>query len=57
MSDHSRIGARRGRTVEVDLAHWPGVDHGALPEDRRAQYLRRRKAVEMYLCGASEAEL
>lgn len=57
MSDHPRIGARRGRTVEVDLAHWPGVDHDALPEDRRAQYLRRRRAVEMYLSGASEAEL
>lgn len=57
MSDHPRIGARRGRTVEVDLAHWPSVDHDALPEDRRAQYLRRRKAVEMYLSGASEAEL
>ena len=57
MSDHPRIGARRGHTVEVDLAHWPGVDHDALPEERRAQYLRRRKAVEMYLSGASEAEL
>ena len=52
MSDHPRIGVRRGRTVEVDLAHWPGVDHNALPEDRRAQYLRRRRAVEMYLSGA-----
>lgn len=57
MSDHPRIGERRGRTVEVDLAHWPGVDHDALPEYRRAQCLRRRKAVEMYLSGASEAAL
>lgn len=57
MTDHSRIGARRGRTVEVDLAHWPGVDHDALTDERRAQYLLRRKAVEMYLSGASEAAI
>ncbi len=57
MSGHPRIGARRGHTVEVDLAKWPGVDYDALPEDRRAQFMRRRRAIEMYLSGASEAEL
>lgn len=49
MSIHSRIGARPGRTVEVDLAQWSGFDHDAPREERRAQYLMRRKAVEMYL--------
>ena len=57
MSEHARIGKRLGHAVEVDLAHWIDVDHDALPEKRRAQFLTRRKAIEMYLAGASEAEL
>jgi hypothetical protein len=57
MSEHARIGKRLGHAVEVDLAHWIDVDHDALPEKRRAQFLTRRKAIEMYLAGASETEL
>ena len=53
MPSHSRIGARRGHVVTVDLAQWPDVDHDALPDQRRAQYLTRRTAVTMYLAGAS----
>ncbi len=57
MPSHPRIGTRRGHVVTIDLAQWPDVDHAALPDERRAQYLNRRKAVTMYLAGASDAEL
>lgn len=57
MPSHPRIGTRRGHVVTIDLAQWPDVDHDALPDERRAQYLNRRKAVTMYLAGASDAEL
>jgi hypothetical protein len=57
MPSHPRIGARRGHVVTVDLAQWPDVDHHALPDQRRSQYLIRRTAVTMYLAGASDAEL
>lgn len=57
MPSHPRIGARRGHIVAVDATLWPDVDHDALPAERRAQYLNRRKAVTMYLAGASDAEL
>ncbi len=52
-----RIGTRIGRTSAVNLENWPGVDPDALPEERRSQYLLRRKAIEMYLAGASDADL
>lgn len=52
-----RIGTRIGRASAVNLENWPGVDPDALPEERRSQYLMRRKAIEMYLAGASDADL
>lgn len=57
MPDHPRTVTRRGRTAAVDLTHWPDVDYDALPEARRSQFLNRRKAITMYLAGASEVEL
>lgn len=41
----------------VDPALWPGVDPAALPEDRRRQFLSRKRAIDLYLAGASAEQL
>ncbi len=40
---------------QVRPEHWPTVDAEALPEDRRTQFLRRKRGIELYFAGASEA--
>ncbi len=42
---------------QVRPEHWPEVDADALPEDRRAVYLRRRTGIQLYFDGASEADI
>jgi transposase InsO family protein len=42
---------------QVRPEHWPQVDADALPEDRRAQFMRRKKGIELYFNGASEADI
>lgn len=53
-----------GRTVKGlsgtkhdDLEKWPTPDEGALTEKCRSQYLRRKKAVKLYLEGYSQKDL
>ena len=46
-----------GRPREVDLASWPTIDEFALPAERRALYLRRKRAVCLYLDGATEVQI
>lgn len=62
MAVSTRIGSRAGlaaqRVVDdLDVSKWPLVDHLALPEDRREQFLRRKRAIELYLAGVTETEI
>ncbi len=41
----------------LDLGIWPTVDELALPEDRRKKFQLRKKAIELYIAGASDAVL
>ena len=43
----------RVRTGDLNTGDWAAIDEGALSDKRRAQYLRRKTAVSMYLDGAS----
>jgi hypothetical protein len=62
MGKRRRIGTRE-RLVSgtgrqgIDLSMWPAVDEGALPPDRAEQFLRRKRGVELYLGGESNAEI
>lgn len=42
---------------QVRPSAWPLVDIQALPQDRRALFLRRKLGIELYFDGASEAQL
>ncbi|MDP2903779.1 MAG: hypothetical protein Q8N96_11855 [Methylovulum sp.] len=41
-------------TEQADFEKWPTPDKGALTEECRSQYLKRKKAVKMYLNGCSQ---
>ncbi len=43
--------------TQFDLSTWPMVDESALSEARRKKFLLRKKAIELYIAGASEAQL
>ncbi len=57
MADRSRVGAGRGQFASVNLDEWVDVDIDALDPVRRAQFLKRRQAVTMYLAGQGEAAI
>ena len=57
MSSRARIGARDGSAQEVDVSTWPEVDADALTDARRQDFLLRRKAINLYLAGATDEEL
>jgi hypothetical protein len=57
MPSKVRIGSRDGDRTQVDVSSWAPVDADALTDQRREQFLLRRKAISMYLGGATEAEL
>ena len=42
---------------DFDAAGWPDLDVGALSEEGRGEYLRRKAAILLYLSGASDDEL
>lgn len=42
---------------QVRPEHWPQVGADALSEDRRALFMRRKKGIELYFDGASEADI
>lgn len=48
----------RGFTLrDIDLSIWPRIDEGGLVESRRELFLKRKKAVELYLSGKPEAAI
>jgi len=52
--------AKNGDTVppaELDLEHWPAIDPLALPAERGALYLRRERAIRLYLEGATDVQI
>lgn len=61
MAKRQRIGIRPqilGDTWDhPDLSQWCQVDVAALSEDRQVQFLKRKRAIELYLDGATDAEL
>jgi len=61
MANRQRIGIRPlvlGDTWDhPDTSQWCPVDVLALPEERRVQFLSRKRAIELYLEGASDAVL
>lgn len=61
MARRQRIGIRPevfGDTWDhPDLSQWSPVDVSALPEARRVQFLSRKRAIELYLDGATDAVL
>ncbi len=61
MAKRQRIGIRPkvlGDTWDhPDLSQWCPVDVSALSEERRVQFLNRKRAIELYLDGATDAEL
>jgi hypothetical protein len=57
MPSKIRIGSRDGGGLQVDVSSWAPVDADALTDQRREQFLLRRRAINMYLDGATEAEL
>ncbi|WP_322093949.1 integrase core domain-containing protein [Paraburkholderia bannensis] len=42
---------------DVDLRNWPAIDLLALSAERRALYLRRERAVRLYLDGATDSQI
>ncbi|EDT38802.1 hypothetical protein [Burkholderia ambifaria] len=42
---------------DVDLKSWPAVDPLALPAERSALYLRRERAIRLYLEGATDSQI
>jgi hypothetical protein len=62
MSKGRGIGYRSAKNTSghldtVDLSTWVKVDDAALEDDRRQQFRKRKKAIEMYLNGASDEQL
>ncbi len=62
MTKRQRIGARGGVGAAgvpqaVDLSSWAPVDEAALSPQRREQFLLRKRAIELYLDGASDQTL
>lgn len=57
MAPGTRIGTRSALIYEIDLTQWAEVDVDALPDSKRAQFLSRRKAITMYLAGATQGEI
>ncbi len=62
MAKRQRIGGRStGRDFPLlqpfDPAQWLHVDAAALPKDRREQFLKRKRAIELYADGATDAML
>jgi hypothetical protein len=58
----SRIGSRSVGKLDaavqgVDTAGWAKIDADALPADQREMFMRRRRAIELYLQGSSDAEI
>ena len=60
MGTDRRVGTRActsASVVAVDPSKWPTVDEAALPEDRRRQFQVRKRAILLYLGGATAAQL
>lgn len=62
MPKRARIGTEAwpGRVAvpgQVRPELWPSVDADALPDDRRAQFLRRKLGIQLYFDGATEADI
>lgn len=62
MPKRARIGTEAwpGRVAvpgQVRPELWPTVDADALPDDRRAQFLRRKLGIQLYFDGATEADI
>ena len=60
MTKPSRIGSRSLRPSYagvrgVDTGDWVQVDADALPADQRTRFMRRRRAIELYLQGATDS--
>ena len=58
----SRIGSRSvgksdAAVQGIDTSGWVKIDADALPPDQRAMFMRRRRAIELYLQGGSDAEI
>ncbi|MGC4244222.1 MAG: hypothetical protein QM686_18600, partial [Herbaspirillum sp.] len=49
----------KGMSTELgtDLPSWPSIDVGALDSEKRQEFLERKKAVLLYLQGASEEQI
>ena len=64
MAGPSRVGSRSaGRPLhgglprDVDVDNWVQIDQAALRPEHRERFLRRKRAIQMYLEGASAAEI
>lgn len=62
MTKWSRIGSRSlkespGKVRGIDTDAWTRVDPDALSPEQRAMFMRRRRAIELYLQGASDADI
>ena len=62
MAKRQRVGGRSaGRDFALgqpfDPAQWIHVDAAALPKNRREQFLKRKRAIELYADGATDAML
>jgi len=58
----ARVGNRSSDDLDLmpqhlDLGTWPTVDELALSEDRRKKFQLRKKAIELYVAGASDSIL
>lgn len=56
-SGHSLINDKDLLPYHLDLSTWPVVDEDALSEPRRKKFLLRKKAIVLYLAGASDVQL
>ena len=62
MAKRQRVGGRSTGgdfplQQDFDPARWVQVDEAALPKDRREQFLKRKRAIELYVDGANDAML
>jgi transposase InsO family protein len=61
MAMWSRVGSRSLKDspggVRIDTDAWTKVDPDALPPDQRGMFKRRQRAIELYLQGASDADI
>lgn len=53
----SSLSADGGIPSDGELARWPAIDVLALAPERRELYLRRERAIRLYLNGASDVEI